>query len=313
MSEQEQGAIGDAPAQPRFQAHPPPASADPAEAVAGPDVAVDQVVVDAAPEPAPGEGTDTGGDVSGADQALEGGDAAPAGEPEPDAADPDPDPAEPVVAEPDPNDPVVGAEPTPDDQAAAEPPAPAMSPEGQPVEPFAGFEEALTKSLAARDATIHDRLAELAASVAETNRLRARDQAHVDELHADNTRLRRGELTAAMAPLLNGLVRLADQMASMAAGDKNSIAGMLRVQLLQTLDVAADVTEFSPADGERFDPKRMTGAGREDTTDPDQDGTVCRTVRSGFARGDGSIVRVAEVIVRRLAPTPRPAAAGSEQ
>lgn len=311
MSEQEQGAIGDASAQPRFQAHPPPASADPAE----PDVAGDRVVGDAAPEPAPGDGSDTGGDVGGADQALEGGDAAPAGEPEPepDAADPDPDSAEPVAA-----DPAVGAEPTPDDQAAAEPPAadqaaPTMPPEGPAVEPFQGFAQALALDLAAHRAAIDDKLAQLTASVAEANRLRARDQAHVDELHADNTRLRRGELTAAMAPLLNGLVRLADQMASMAAGDKNSIAGMLRVQLLQTLDVAADVTEFSPADGEPFDPKRMTGAGREDTTDPDQDGTVCRTVRSGFARGDGSIVRVAEVIVRRLAPTPRPAAAGSEQ
>lgn len=172
---------------------------------------------------------------------------------------------------------------------------------------------AAQEQLVAQAKATQDQLATLATGIAEGNRLRSRDQAHVEQLHTDNTSLRRGELTSAMAPLLSGLVRLSDQMASMAAGDKHSIAGMLRVQLLQTMDVAAGVTEFAPADGEAFDTKRMTGAGREDTTDPDQDGTVCRTVRSGFARGDGSIVRVAEVVVRRLAPTPRPAGAGSEQ
>ena len=174
-------------------------------------------------------------------------------------------------------------------------------------------EAAAQEQLVAQAKATQDQLATLATGIAEGNRLRSRDQAHVEQLHTDNTSLRRGELTSAMAPLLSGLVRLSDQMASMAAGDKHSIAGMLRVQLLQTMDVAAGVTEFAPADGEAFDTKRMTGAGREDTTDPDQDGTVCRTVRSGFARGDGSIVRVAEVVVRRLAPTPRPAGAGSEQ
>lgn len=158
-----------------------------------------------------------------------------------------------------------------------------------------------------------EHLAALAVGAAEANRLRARDQAYVDELHSDNIRLRGGELAAAMAPLIVGLVRLADQMGDVAAGERSSDAGMLRAQLLQTLDLAAGVTEFSPAGGEPFDAQRMTGASREVTTELSQDATVSRTVRSGFVRADGSLVRVAEVIVRRLAPNPRPAAAEPEQ
>lgn len=317
MSEQDQGAANDGPPQPRTGTFPPAASPDPAQPV-GPDPAdVDEVPAGEAGDVA-GADADPGWDPNGTVRlspprspdpgGAPGQDvpvAEPVTEPDPAGASPHLDPAQPQP-EPDQTGP---------DQTQTQPPGEPGPGRGLSADAQAALDvvtelAAMVKAQSERD---HEQLAALAAGITEANRLRARDQAHVDQLHNDNTSLRRGELTSAMAPLLNGLVRLSDQMASMAGGDKNSIAGMLRVQLLQTMDVAAGVTEFSLADGETFDPKRMTGAGREDTNDPDQDGTVSRTVRSGFTRGDGSIVRVAEVVVRRLAPTPRPAGAGSEQ
>lgn len=207
---------------------------------------------------------------------------------------------------------------TPDPAAAAEPAQAPVAEQAQPERLSKDAQAALeaitsmADSLQSQLAGTHEQLARLARSVEETARLRQRDQEHVDAMHTDNQKLRAGELTSAMAPLLTGLVRLSDTMSSMAAGDKNSIAGMLRSQLLQTLDVAANVAEFTPATGEEFDTKTMTGAGREETTDPDRQGRVARTLRAGFKRGE-AVVRPAEVVVWRLAPTPSPAPAGTEQ
>lgn len=145
-------------------------------------------------------------------------------------------------------------------------------------------------------------IANLERTVAEVARLRVRDTDTIDKLHADNTRLRQGELTAAMAPLLQGLLRLHDQMVSLASGDPHSIAGMLRTQLLQLLDTATGISTFDPSGGNPFDSSMHTGVGRIPTTDAAKDATVARCVRPGFARNDGSIVRVAQVEVYRHQP-----------
>jgi molecular chaperone GrpE (heat shock protein) len=152
----------------------------------------------------------------------------------------------------------------------------------------------------ARLAAVPDRLAELA-------RLRDRDLTLIDRLHADNTTLRTGEITAALAPLLAGLLRLHDQMGVLAADDPQSDAGMLRSQLVQLLDTAAGVTAYEPDAGAPFDAGRHSGAGRVPTVHAELDGTVHRVLRPGFARLDGSVVRVAEVEVHRYqAPSTEP-------
>jgi molecular chaperone GrpE (heat shock protein) len=140
----------------------------------------------------------------------------------------------------------------------------------------------------------------LSAQLSELLRLRARDVDLADRLYAENTRLRTGEFAAAVAPLLSGLLRLHDQMASLANGDAASVAGMLRIQLLQILDTAAGLTLFEPRPGERFDATRQAGAGRVGTTDPAAEGTVAKVLKPGFERADGSIVRVAQVEVYRF-------------
>ncbi|MBB2988456.1 nucleotide exchange factor GrpE [Terracoccus luteus] len=161
--------------------------------------------------------------------------------------------------------------------------------------------ERVNAQLAAITAALEP-LEQLRSSVAELTRLRSRDSDLIDRLHGDNTRLRAGELATATTPLLHGLIRLHDQMSSIAAGDQHSVAGMLRTQLLQLLEVAAGVTSYEPNQGEPFDPSRHTGAARGATTDPALDNTVGRRIRPGFARADGSVLRVAEVEVLRHAP-----------
>jgi molecular chaperone GrpE (heat shock protein) len=143
-------------------------------------------------------------------------------------------------------------------------------------------------------------LASVTSQLTELLRLRARDVDLADRLYAENTRLRTGEFAAAVAPLFTGLLRLHDQMTSLAAGDANSVAGMLRTQLLQILDTSAGLTLFEPRPGERFDSSRHAGAGRVATLDPAAEGTVAKVIKPGFERADGSVVRVAQVEVYRF-------------
>jgi hypothetical protein len=209
-------------------------------------------------------------------------------EPAEDPGDPEPVAAEPVAAEPVAAEPVaaepVAAEPVTAEQVAAEP-----LPDAQLTDVLAGL-----TSLGAR-------VDELAAAAAELARLRNRDTEMIARLHDDVTRLRTGEISAALNPVVTGMIKLHDQMVSLGAlNDPDSPVGMLHTQLLQTMELTCAVKPFSPAAGERFDASRQTGIRRIPTTDPSADGTIAGTVRAGFARADGSVVRVAEVEVHRL-------------
>jgi hypothetical protein len=145
------------------------------------------------------------------------------------------------------------------------------------------------------------RVDELAAATGELARLRTRDTDLIARLHDDVTKLRTGEISAALNPVVNGMIKLHDQMVSLGAlNDLDSPVGMLHTQLLQILELTCAVKPFTPAAGERFDASRHTGARRIPTTDRAADGTIAGTIKPGFARGDGSIVRVAEVEVHRL-------------
>ncbi len=143
------------------------------------------------------------------------------------------------------------------------------------------------------------RLDDLARRVEELVRLRRHDADLVDRLHAENTRLRAGELTEAMSPLLRGLMRLHDQMTSLGADDGQSVAGILRTQLLQVMDVAVDVRPYTAVVGMPFDPACHVGVRRIGTDDSKRDRTIARTVRPGFVRGESTVVRPAEVEVFR--------------
>lgn len=155
---------------------------------------------------------------------------------------------------------------------------------------------------------VTDSVQRLDERVAELARLRSHDAGLVDRMHAELTRSRAGELTQALTPLLVGLVRLVDQMDSLAAGDDKTVAGMLRRQLLQVLDTAAAVTPFAPAAGEPFDARLHAGVGAVPTGDRGEDGRVARVRRPGFRRGLDALLRPADVEVFRYTAGPAPPA-----
>ncbi len=145
------------------------------------------------------------------------------------------------------------------------------------------------------------RVDDIASAAAELARLRSRDTDLVARLHDDVTRLRTGEIAAALNPVVTGMIKLHDQMVSLGAlSDPASTVGMLHTQLLQIMELTCAVRPFTPSAGERFDASRHTGVRRVPTTDASADGTIASAVKAGFARADGSVVRVAEVEVHRL-------------
>jgi hypothetical protein len=159
-----------------------------------------------------------------------------------------------------------------------------------------GFRESL--AVVAEQAT---RMGQLAEAITELAVLRSRDADLITRLHSEVTRLRAGEISTALNPIQTGMIKLHDQMVRLGAlDDPESPVGMLHTQLLQTLELTCAVKPFSPAPGERFDAARHIGTRRVVTTDPAADGTIAVTMKVGFVRDDGSVVRVAEVEVHRL-------------
>jgi molecular chaperone GrpE (heat shock protein) len=170
----------------------------------------------------------------------------------------------------------------------------------EPVSPGALRADALADVLAAL-ASLGGKVDDLAAATAELGRLRTRDTDLISRLHDDVTKLRSGEIAAALNPVVSGMIKLHDQMVSLGAmSDPASPVGMLFTQLLQTMELTCGVTPFTPEPGERFDASRHTGTRRIPTTDASADGTIAGTIKAGFARSDGSVVRVAEVEVHQL-------------
>jgi molecular chaperone GrpE (heat shock protein) len=133
----------------------------------------------------------------------------------------------------------------------------------------------------------------------ELARLRRHDVELVDRLHEENGKLRQGELTEAMGPLLRGLIRLHDQMSSLGGDDPQSVAGILRKQLLQVLDISADVRPYIAVPGSPFDPTRHLALRGIGTDEPARDRTIARGVRPGFVRGSSTVLRPAEAEVYR--------------
>ena len=202
--------------------------------------------------------------------------------------------------------------PAPTSPAAAEPAAPLSEPPAPEIpapgpaapEPdqvssvaFAAAVDSIATGLSA----LGDRVGDIADATAEFARLRSRDAELIGRLHDDVTRLRTGEIAAALNPVVTGMIKLHDQMVSLGAlNDPASPVGMLHTQLLQILELTCAVKPFAPSAGEQFDASHHTGVKRIVTADPAADGTVAATIKVGFVRADGSVVRVAEVEVHRL-------------
>jgi molecular chaperone GrpE (heat shock protein) len=158
-------------------------------------------------------------------------------------------------------------------------------------------------------------VAELALSLAASQRRAdelatvARKQTEMaDELHADNRRLRAGEIREAAAPLVRGLARLADDLSRMRAtvpGASEDLA-YLDGQVEELLHDAG-VFALQAAIGEPFDPQCHQATGSATTADGTLHRTIAEVRRSGLRRDDGRLLRPVDVVVfRYVAPPPPP-------
>jgi molecular chaperone GrpE (heat shock protein) len=225
-------------------------------------------------------------------QAAEASEGDPPG-PDATAQVPPPEP-EAAIASPEPE----AVIPSPEPEAVIPSPEP-EAPDPEAPEPSDGQDQGA--ELRAELADLGARLGEVAASAAELSRLRSRDTDLIAKLHDDVTRLRSGEIAAALNPVVVGMIKLHDQMVSLGAiDDPASPVGMLHTQLLQIMELTCAVRPYTPDVGEPFDASHHTGTRRRPTTDASLDGTIAAAIKAGFVRADGSVVRVAEVEVNRL-------------
>jgi molecular chaperone GrpE (heat shock protein) len=169
----------------------------------------------------------------------------------------------------------------------------ATSGEPEPSEPDAEAPE--LGSLVASVASFDERLQE-------SQRLMVRQSDLVDKLHAENQRLRVGELRAACLPLVRDLLRLYDDIGRLPrAGEHGHDLDVVQVSLLDAL-ARNGITAFEPVAGDQFDPKQHSAAGVVETDDAKLDRSISEVIRVGFQWEDGQAIRVADVHVYKHTP-----------
>jgi molecular chaperone GrpE (heat shock protein) len=177
-------------------------------------------------------------------------------------------------------------------------------------------EQAATlETLMAALASLDGGMAELAGvedRLAESQRLLTRQSELADKLHAENQRLRGGELRGAMLPLVRDLLRLHDDIGRI-AGEAEPVEDL---KLMQTslLDALArnGIVAVRPPVGEQFDPKYHSAAGVIKAEDASLDRSIAEVIRLGFQWEDGPVIRVAEVRVYKHTPANGSSGSGSE-
>src|SRR4051794_12917601 len=148
----------------------------------------------------------------------------------------------------------------------------------------------------------------LTETLAEHQRLIGRQADIAANLHAENQRLRAGELRQAQAALVTSVLRVLDDVTQMAQiakspesrGDLALVADAL-TDALERNGVLAGAVE----PGTAFDARAHRIALVEATPDPAADRTVARVVRPGFSWADGSVIRLTDVAVFRHTPDPQ--------
>lgn len=184
----------------------------------------------------------------------------------------------------------------------------------------AAREEVVTTAMAAmaREETVAAGNARILRSLDEMVRLTRRADEHVAELHAENQRLRAGELASVTRPMIQDVVRLHDEVAQLASASHPAARDDLQLVGSRLLDTLArwGLSPFAPEVGDVLDTSRHHGVGRVPSADGEP-GTVATVRRPGFAHDDGRTFRPAEVEVfvappepaaEPAAPAPSPAA-----
>jgi molecular chaperone GrpE (heat shock protein) len=151
--------------------------------------------------------------------------------------------------------------------------------------------------------------------VAEGQRLLSRQTDIAAALHAENLRLKEGELRKAQQPLVRDVLRVHDDVDQMIRSLPSDDGAARDLEIVRTALVDAllrnGITPVACEPGEPFDPRAHKVAGVEPTQDPAADRTVAEVIRHAFAWEDGELLRVADVAVAKFRPA-QPAPEQSE-
>lgn len=163
------------------------------------------------------------------------------------------------------------------------------------------------------EAQAPDRLAEalerLDDRLEESQRLLARQSEIATALHAENQRLKEGELLRAQLPLVRDMIRVQDLLGQMLdAAVESTAAADLELARDSILDaLARNGIESAPiVAGDAFDARVQRIVGVVAVGDPAADRTVAEVVKAGFTWDQATTIRAAEVRVYKYAPVSQP-------
>src|SRR5204862_6898771 len=148
-------------------------------------------------------------------------------------------------------------------------------------------------------------LARLDDRLEESQRRLARQSDIASSLHAENQRLKAGELLRAQLPLVRDVVKLHDLVGQMLDEQPEPAAArnlaILRDAVLDAL--ARNGIEAAPvAESDALDPRRHKIVGVDPTDDPAADRTIAAIWKVGFIADDATPIRPAEVRVFKHTP-----------
>jgi len=155
----------------------------------------------------------------------------------------------------------------------------------------------------------------------ESQRLLARQSEIATSLHAENQRLREGELTRAQLPLVRDIIRVQDDLRvmhdvpdeSIAAADLDAVRRHLQIARESLVDALArnGIEEMDVEVAAPLDPRRHKVVKVTPTDEQAADRTVAEVLKSGFAWDDGTPIRAADVrVFKYSAPAPPDATPG---
>ncbi|HEX6518498.1 MAG TPA: nucleotide exchange factor GrpE [Streptosporangiaceae bacterium] len=152
-------------------------------------------------------------------------------------------------------------------------------------------------------ARLADEVGAFGRRIEELTRLGERREHLLDRLHAENQRLRAGEVAQVQAPLLRQIIRSYDLVVSLAANDAaaRSALELVRNHLLEALEQAG-VRPLDPEPESPFDAVRHTAVRRVETAIGELDMTVAYSLRAGFVQDGERVLRPADVAVHRHRP-----------
>lgn len=196
---------------------------------------------------------------------------------------------------------VAGSEPEPmpasDVQHAPEPtPEPALAQDLEP-QPAADPADPSDRVVAVLE-RLEDRLDE-------SQRLLARQTDIATSLHAENQRLKAGELRSAQLPLVRDLMRVQDVLEQvLEAAVESTAADDLRIARDAILEALArnGIEPTRGESGDPLDPRMHRVIGVEPVDDPAADRTIAEVVKTGFSWEDATTIRAADVRVYKHAP-----------